>query len=99
MILLLIPLGGLVLGLGLWVGLRGLGALSMGGERPARAGFRERRDDRAGRAPSSFRPAPEGLREWAERVPQGCLIAVIVLTGLWVIAWLIFLIFGLNLLS
>lgn len=108
MILLLIPLGGLVLGLGLWLGLRGLGALSMDGDvRPARserAGWRERRELRAdgrggGGGRFSFGSTPQGVREWAERVPTGCLIAVIATTGLWILAWLIFLIVGLNFLS
>lgn len=96
MILLLIPFGGLVLGLGLWLSLRGLGALSLGAERPERVTFRERRQ--SGER-FSFRPGSEGLREWAERIPQGCLIAVILVTALWVLAWLIVLIFGLSLLS
>jgi len=101
-ILLLIPFGGVVLGVALWLSLRGLGALDMGAERPVRVSFRERRESRGSRergAPFSFRPAPEGVREWADRIPQGCLIAVIVATAVWLLGWLIFLIYGLNLLS
>lgn len=103
MILLLIPLGGLVLGLGLWIGLRGLGALSMGADaRPERTSWRERRQGGERGERFSFRSVrspPQGVREWAERIPTGWLIAVIAATGLWIVAWLVVLIFGLNFLS
>ena len=99
MILLLIPVAAVVIGAGLWVGLRGWGALSLGVDRPERVTWRDRRAGREGRAPFSVRPDSEGLREWSDRLPAGCLIAVIVASGVWVLGWLIVLIFGLNLLS
>ena len=106
MILLLIPVAGVVLGLGLWVALRGLGMPSMGIDRPDRGSRADRRDRRESGEGFTWRPASfttssggGGLREWADRMPAGCLIAVIAVTGLWVLGWLIFLIFGLNLLS
>ena len=103
MILLLIPVAGIVLGLGLWVGLRGLGMPSMGIDRPQRGDRARGRDSGEGftwRPPSfSTSSGGGGLREWADRMPAGCLIAVIAVTGLWIVGWLIFLIFGLNLLS
>ena len=109
MILLLIPLGGLVLGLALWFGMRGLGALAMGADpgpswSDRRESWREKReswrDRREARGPVSIRTAaPDSVREWADRIPQGCLIAVIVASAVWVLGWLIFLIYGLNLLS
>jgi hypothetical protein len=106
-ILFLIPLGGIVLGLVLWIGLRGLGALSMGGgtgTRSERSTWRERRGDGhgAGFSLPSLRSGgttAQGVRDWADRIPTGCLIAVIAATGVWILGWLIFLIFGLNFLS
>jgi hypothetical protein len=106
MILLLIPVGGIVLGLALWVGLRGLAIPGMGIDRPergSRASWRDRheRGDGISWRPGALLPssASGGLREWADRMPAGCLIAVIAVTGLWVLGWLIFLVYGLNLLS
>lgn len=106
MILLLIPLAGLLLGLGLWVGLRGLGMPSLGVDRPDRGWRGSERERRDGGEGFSWRPSAYssssgggGLREWADRMPAGCLIAVIAVSGLWILGWLIFLVFGLNLLS
>lgn len=106
MILLLIPLAGLVLGVGLWIGLRGLEALSLGGStRPERESWRERRGSRerfsfaSSGSSGSSGSSSQGVREWAERIPPGWLIAVIAATGVWVLGWLVILIVGLNFLS
>ncbi len=99
MILLLIPVAGLVLGLGLWVGLRRFDALTLGFDGTDRASRRDRRSGGGGFSlrPGSFRS--EGVREWADNLPQGCLIGVIAVSVLWILAWLGLLIFGLSLLS
>lgn len=87
MILLLIPVAGIVLGVAAWAVLRGMGALNvLGVEGRVPAETRQRRE-------------PSNLRERVEDIPQGCLIAVIVVTGLWVLGWLVVLIVGLSVLS
>ena len=87
MILLLIPLAGIVLGVALWGVLRGMGALNVLGVE--------------GRVPQQTRERREAtnLRERIEDIPQGCLIAVIAVTGLWILGWLVVLIIGLSVLS
>jgi hypothetical protein len=86
-ILLLIPLAGIVLGVVLWGVLRGMGVLNvLGIEGRVAAPSRERRE-------------PSNLRERVEDIPQGCLIAVIAVTALWTVGWLVVLLIGLSVLS
>lgn len=108
MILLLIPLAGIMLGLGLWAALRGFGALNLPGAEPSSRGgggppwtSRERRDsrERMWRPSGSDGYAPTGIRERIENLPQGCLFAVIITAGVWVLGWLIVLVVGLSYLS
>ena len=91
MILLLIPVAGLLLGLGLWAAFRGMGALNVLGVE----GSGPMRRDRAYRD----RPRPTSIREWFLQIRPGCLVAVIVAAGVWVLGWLIVLIIGLSYLS
>ncbi len=105
MILLLIPLAGLMLGVGLWIGLRGLNALNVPGGEPT-----------AYLPPSQWEPQPQGQARqymppsgtstrgstWRDRaadIPQGWLVGVIVVSGIWILGWLIVLVIGLSLLS
>ena len=98
MILVLIPLAGIALGVGLWALLRGLGALNIPGGDP---GGGSRRGDGGGggwsRSPTYS--APTSLRERIEDLPQGCLFAVIGVAGIWILGWVILLLVGLSLLT
>ena len=45
----------------------------------------------------SWRERGEGrLTEWLEAVPRGCIVSLMVVMGIWIAAWLVFLIVGLN---
>ena len=95
MILLLIPLAGVAVGVGLWGALRAVGSLNLPG---ADAGPRRSRAPRAARErPSHLGPLT--LSERTENIPQGCLIAVLAVAGIWILGWLIVLIVGLSYLS
>jgi hypothetical protein len=88
LILILIPIAGLVLGVVLWITMRGLGAFNVLG---AEAGpYSSRTQDR---------PEATNLRERIEYMPRGCLLSVVVACGVWVLGWLIALIVGLSLLA
>lgn len=103
MILILIPLVAAGLGIGLWVALRGVGALNFPGTEPS--------SSRSSSASSSWsdspprwrdresRSAPGSLGERIDQVPRGCLIGVIAAAGVWILAWLVLLVVGLSLLS
>ena len=99
MILVLVPLAGVVLGIGLYLALRAAGVLNvLGGD----VGPRESRSLRTTwgeRAASRHDNGPLSVRERAQDIPSGCLLAIIIATAVWIIGWLIVLIFGLSLLS
>lgn len=92
MILILVPVVAAMLGVGLWVGLRGLTRLNVLGAEPA-----------YGPVARESRSRPRGtgttLRERAEEIPYGCLMAVVIASGVWMVGWLVLLIVGLSLLS
>lgn len=110
MILVLIPLAGIMLGLGLWAALRSFGALNLPGAdsssgraRGAPWTSRQPREQREP-APRAWGPSSEsygttGIRERIESLPQGCLLAVIITAGVWILGWLIVLVVGLSYLS
>ena len=87
MILILVPLLGIVVGLLLYGGLRVTGAFGTLGD--------------VGRQQDGWRERTRGLslRERAEEIPRGCLLAVVVAAAVWVLGWLIVLVIGLNLLG
>jgi hypothetical protein len=93
-ILVLVPLIGVVLGVGLYAALRSLGALNVPGTEPAAGGAapswrtREQRYD-----------PPSNLAERVTSMRPGCLVAIMVATGVWILGWLIVLAIGLSLLS
>jgi hypothetical protein len=92
-ILVLIPLVGVVLGIGLYAALRSMGALNVLGSEPVTGGARSPRLGRERYDP------PSTLAERVTSVRPGCLVAIIVATGVWILAWLIALAVGLSLLS
>ncbi|MEW6154128.1 MAG: hypothetical protein AB1673_09110 [Actinomycetota bacterium] len=94
MILVLVPVAAVVVGLALWVALKGMGALTVPGADHAGGGAggygRERFRDQ---------PRPTSLREWVDRVPFGVYVGIIAVSAVWVLAWLIALIVGLSFLT
>lgn len=100
MILILIPVAGIVLGVGLWVALRGLGALNMPGSEPGPS-RPERRERPMPTATTSYYygESSSGFRGWLDNIPQWALLTVIGLSGVWILGWLIVLIIGLSMLS
>ncbi|MDQ4096939.1 MAG: hypothetical protein M3144_03590, partial [Actinomycetota bacterium] len=92
-ILVLVPLIGVVLGVGLYAALRSLGALNVPGSEPAVGGTTP-----SWRARPHY-DTPNTLSERIAGVRPGCLVAVMVATGVWILGWLIVLAIGLNLLS
>ena len=92
MILLLIPVAGIFLGLGLWAAFRGLGALNVLGADSGGSG-------RGTRAARYERERPASVREWLAQIRPGCLVAVISVAAVWILGWLIVLIIGLSFLS
>ncbi len=83
------PLLGVIVGLLLYGGLKltgAFGTLGDVGPRPAGEGWRDRTRGLS-------------LRERAEEIPRGCLVAVIAVTAVWCIGWIIVLGIGLNLLT
>jgi hypothetical protein len=92
-ILVLVPLVGVVLGVALYVILRGIGVFNiLGGEPPTR-------EARSYRASGEWRSRGLSLGERLDAVPRGCLIAIIVVAGIWIIGWLVVLLVGLSFLS
>ncbi|MFP5320032.1 MAG: hypothetical protein ACLGI2_17290 [Acidimicrobiia bacterium] len=91
---LLIPLVAVALGVGLWFLLRGVGAFNVPGADPG-AGY-----GGGGYRPSTWEASRGGsVRERIDALPQGCLIGVIVVSGLWILGWVIALFIGLSLLT
>ena len=87
MILLLVPLLCAAVGLILYVGLRATGAFGVvaGGGSSASTTYGS--------------SAPSSIRERIRDIPSGWLIAVIAVSGVWIVGWLIVLAVGLNLLT
>lgn len=89
MLLVLIPVAGILLGVGLWLGMRGLGAFDSldggGGSPPGRSSWRDR--------------GPLSVRERVQEAPSGCLLSIVIACGVWTLAWLVVLIVGLSLMS
>lgn len=81
------PLLGVLVGLLLYGGLRVTGAFGTLGD--------------VGRQSEGWRDRTRGLslRERAEEIPRGCLVAVIAAAAVWTLGWLILLVIGLNLLG
>jgi hypothetical protein len=94
-ILALVPLVGVLVGLGAWFGLRGFGAMDVLGGAPAKTGWREERRER----PQDYSGGLAGVRERIDNLPQGCLWAVIGVSALWVLGWIVLLVIGVSLLS
>jgi hypothetical protein len=106
--LLLIPLVGIVLGVLAYLGLRAAGVFNVLGAEPApwraapeRAPRRERtarreRDTLISWPRFGYGP---GLTERFESAPRGCLYAIIGVTAIWILGWLVLLVVGLSLLS
>ena len=102
MTLLLIPLAGVVLGVAAYLGLRAAGVFNvLGGEpEPWRPTREAKRPHPAG--PTSSWPRfgyGVSLTERAEQAPRGCLYAIIGVTAVWILGWLVVLVIGLNILS
>lgn len=90
---LLIPFAAAALGVGLWFLLRGVGALNVPSADPG-TGYG------GGYRASTWQESRGGsFRERIDALPQGCLIAVIVVAGLWILGWGVALIIGLSLLT
>lgn len=90
---LLIPLVAVALGVGLWFLLRGMGALNVPSADPA-PGYG------GGYRASTWQASRGGsFRERIDALPQGCLIGVVVVAGLWILGWIVALIIGLSLLT
>lgn len=87
MLLVLIPVAGVLLGAGLWLGMRGLGAFDSldGGSPSGRSSWRDR--------------GPLSVRERIQEAPSGCLLSIVIACGVWTLAWLVVLVVGLSLMS
>ena len=102
MTLLLIPLAGIVLGVAAYLGLRAAGVFDVLGADPEP--WRARRERRPGqeREPRTLWPRygfGPNLTERVEEAPRGCLYAIIGVTAIWVLGWLVVLVIGLSILS
>lgn len=107
MILLLIPLVGIVLGVAAYLGLRAAGVFNVLGAEPGpRRRGREERE--SGVRPSDVRGMGiswprfgygPNLFDRTEGAPRGCLYAIIGVTAVWILGWLVVLIIGLSILS
>jgi hypothetical protein len=106
--LLLIPLAGIVLGVLAYLGLRASGVFNvLGAEPETRRGGRERGSRRERTAVHDrgtliswprfgYGPA---LTDRFEGAPRGCLYAIIAVTAIWILGWLVLLVVGLSILS
>ncbi|MDQ3978529.1 MAG: hypothetical protein M3314_03125 [Actinomycetota bacterium] len=95
MILLLVPVLCAVVGLILYAALRATGAF---GEFAGSLGSGSGSGSGSGR--TTYRSsAPSGFRERLQEIPSGWFIAVIAVSGVWILGWLIVLAVGLNLLT
>jgi hypothetical protein len=97
-ILVLVPLVGVVLGVGLYLVLRAAGVLNVLGGDPsprARGGMRETWAARPRREPG----ASVTLADRVDSIPRGCLYAILAVSAVWIIGWLVVLGIGLSLLS
>jgi hypothetical protein len=105
-ILLLIPVAGLLLGVGLWLGMRSLNTLNVPGGEPSTYLPPSQWDPQPAQPqsrqyvpPSTLSTGETTWRDRAASIPHGWLIGVVVVCGLWILGWLILLIVGLSLLS
>jgi hypothetical protein len=98
-ILLLVPLVGAVLGVGLYLVLRAAGVLNVLGSEPAPRSSRSTRETWGAARARRDRSERVTLLDRVDIVPHGCLYGIIAITAIWIIGWLVVLIFGLSLLS
>lgn len=95
---LLIPIVGVAVGLGLWAVMRGMNALDIPSADPGGGyGGGGRSTTRGGSTWSESRGG--SFRERIDALPQGCLIGVVVLAGVWIVGWIVVLLIGLSLLG
>ena len=102
MTLLLIPLVGIVLGVLAYLGLRAVGVFNVLGAEPEPRTRGRARTPRPDREPTLSWPRfgyGAALYERVEGAPRGCLYAIIGVTTIWVLGWLVVLVVGLNILS
>ena len=102
MTLLLIPLVGIVLGVAAYLGLRAAGVFNVLGTEPEPWRPARGRPSSHEREPGMSWPRfgyGSNLTERAEQAPRGCLYAIIAVTAVWILGWLVLLVIGLNILS